>query len=1035
MRPSLAAKFAPIALAPESSPLAREAANAAQSFWHWLPWSKWSKLRKAVEAWYPTGVLKETSIRVDIAELATYHRRIDAAWQIATAYAKELSVDANGKADWATTTTALKDIEHLGRWKAAADLKSMAGPGGSLDRKQLRLSSEKLTHTLKEFDDSWQAILKDMIVTDRTGILAKPASEIAAWLENEAAAIESEATTLERVVGLLKLGKDVAAPTLIERTNHLRKLVEARNRIATASETIKETRSSEEVEAIDHTSIATLASSLLTFLKEWACPLTPGVIGALTDSSARERLGGLVRNSDAAHAEFDKAWHRITTDLFDPDMLVSTNLILNKTPLGELKKWADARTDDFDRLAEWAKYLLVEKEATAFGLNGIIQEVKAGEFGPTDAANAFRARLYRLWLDGLHQKVPILGSFATSTHERLISRFTELDRLHIRSTPARVRGELLLNAERPKTRENAPETSELGILLREVHKKQRHLPLRRLFTQIPWVLPRLKPCLMMSPLAVSTFLDNPELMFDLVIFDEASQVRPHDAVCAIYRGRQLVVGGDPRQLPPTDFFNRSDDAEDPTSDESSIASYESLLDVCLSRGLMRKWLRWHYRSQRESLIAFSNRHFYESRLITFPSADEATGPAINFIKVPEGRFKDGINPIEAKQVAKLVMEHARSSPNLTLGVIAFSQRQQDRILDELEILRRQNPATETFFAEDNTEPFFVKNLENVQGDERDAIYLSIGYGPDETGKVAMRFGPLNQQGGERRLNVAITRARRAMAVVSSLAAADIDLTRAHAEGAKLMRAFLDYAARGPIALGEPSDNLKQETESPFEREVGDELTRRGLTVHRNIGCSDYRIDLAITDSQQSGKYILGVECDGATYHSAATARDRDRLRQAVLEGLGWRLIRVWSSDWIRDRDKQVKRILAALKEATNPKKPASGDLEFKKSPVEKKRFPKPTEFEDIEAVPSSALADAIVATLTTFGSMPAEELTAAVSKQLGFKRTGPKIRDRVIAGVNEMVAAGTLILADDNRVRLVPPGSTTRNKPAGISGL
>jgi len=1019
LRPSLAAKFAPVALAPESSPLARESSKAAQSFWHWLPWSKWGKVRKSIEPWYPTTIPAGSTIRADIAQLTNFHRHNDSAWQVATAYAAELSVESNGKADWESTTTWLKDIEQLGRWKIAVEFRTLAGTGGKLDRKQLQASSDKMAQTLLEFEEIWQVLLKELVVADANSILSKPACEVINWVEVEAAVTGVEERGLGCVVRLLKAEKDVSSDVLRERLEQLRLLVIARTRIDGAIALLQENRSAEELEAIDHASSAALAHTLVKLLADLSQPLTAGIVATLTDPAARERLSGLVRNSSAANKEFEKAWNRIVTDLFDPNRLVSTNVILNKISLGDLKKWAEDRTVDIDRLTEWTKYLQVEKDANAFGLSGILQEVKAGEFGPTDAANAFRARFYRLWLDALHEKVPIVGSFSTLSHERLISRFRELDRLAIRSTPDRIRSELLLNAERPHLLEHAPETSELGILLREVHKKQRHLPLRRLFAQTPWVLPRLKPCLMMSPLAVSTFLDNTELIFDLVIFDEASQVRPHDAICAIYRGKQLVVGGDPRQLPPTDFFNRTDDADDPATDETSMASYESLLDVCLSRGFMRKWLRWHYRSRRESLIAFSNRYFYENRLITFPSADEATGPAINFVKVTDGRFKDGINPIEAKQLANLVMEHARNTPKLSLGVIAFSQRQQERILDELEVLRRQNSAFESFFDENLEEPFFVKNLENVQGDERDVIQLSVGYGPDEAGKVAMRFGPLNQQGGERRLNVAVTRARRAMTVVSSMTAADIDLSRGRSEGAKVLRAFLDYAARGPIALNDPSDNVQRENESPFEQEVGDELIRRGLTIQRQVGCGGYRIDLAITDSQQSGKYLLGVECDGATYHSAATARDRDRLRQAVLEGLGWRLVRVWSSDWIRDREKQVKRILAALKEATNPKStPASRELEFKKTPLEKKRTPKLTEYEEIEVVPESALSTAILQSLVAFGSMPAEDLTAAVAKQLGFKRTGPKIRDRVIAGINNLVAEGRIVLTEDNRIRL-----------------
>jgi RNA polymerase sigma factor (sigma-70 family) len=293
------------------------------------------------------------------------------------------------------------------------------------------------------------------------------------------------------------------------------------------------------------------------------------------------------------------------------------------------------------------------------------------------------------------------------------------------------------------TREGAPDGSELGILLREVNKKRRHMPLRDLFARIPSILQRLKPCIMTSPLAVSTYLDTPELMFDLVVFDEASQVRPHDAIPAMYRGRQLVVGGDPRQLPPTDFFMRTgEDVEETEIDNAGTAPFESLLDVCLALGMTRKPLNWHYRSRREALIAFSNRYFYEGRLVTFPSAAEGTGSAVSFHKVPNGRYKDGVNSIEARRVAELIIVHARTAPKKSLGVIAFSQVQQDRILDELEVLRRENPGTEVYFSEDCDDPFFVKNLENVQGDERDVILLAVGYGPDESGKVPMRLKPI-----------------------------------------------------------------------------------------------------------------------------------------------------------------------------------------------------------------------------------------------------------------------------------------------------
>jgi very-short-patch-repair endonuclease len=513
------------------------------------------------------------------------------------------------------------------------------------------------------------------------------------------------------------------------------------------------------------------------------------------------------------------------------------------------------------------------------------------------------------------------------------------------------------------------------------------------------------------------------LVFDLVIFDEASQIRPHDAICAIYRGQQLVVGGDPRQLPPTDFFTRTGEEGDETDvEEVGTASFESLLDVCLALGLTRKPLRWHYRSRREALIAFSNRYFYEGRLVTFPSALEATGPAVTFVKVPEGRFKDGVNPIEARRVAELVMEHARNSPKRSLGVIAFSQRQQDRILDELEVLRRASPITEVYFAEDRDDPFFVKNLENVQGDERDVIILSVGYGPDESGNVPMRFGPLNRAGGERRLNVAITRARQAMKVVSSMSAGDVDLTRTGAEGAKLLKAFLDYAERGPGSLPALSAEVAAAADTPFEQTVAEELVRRGLKVERRVGFGGYTVDIAVLDPQREGAYLLGVECDGASYRSAVTARDRDRLRRAVLEGLGWTLVRVWSTEWVRDRDKQVRRIFAALELARNPqRKPPSLEVELEPMAPVRRRLSKLVEFDSIEAVPEAALGDAILWSLIELGSMPMDDLVATVGKRLGFKRSGAKIRERVIGTVNSLVASGKLAVAEPDRVRLSEP--------------
>jgi len=421
----------------------------------------------------------------------------------------------------------------------------------------------------------------------------------------------------------------------------------------------------------------------------------------------------------------------------------------------------------------------------------------------------------------------------------------------------------------------------------------------------------------MSPLSVSQYLDSIRLQFDLVIFDEASQVLPQDAIGAIYRGQQVVVAGDSKQMPPTQFF-RSGSGDDAEGDEDD-GPLESILDQCIAIGLNESTLRWHYRSRNEDLIAFSNHHFYGGRLVTFPSPTiDAPDRGVKFLHVQDGVYDRGgnrTNRIEARRVADLVMAHAEQGSEKSLGVIAFSMNQMLAILEELDTRRRARPNLETFFREDRREPFFVKNLETVQGDERDIIFFSVGYGKDRVGKMAASFGPLNQEGGERRLNVAVTRAREHVKLVSSILPADIDIQGTRSQGVRLLRQYMDYAMNGVQTLDAGPATSQGAAESPFEDSVAMELQRHGLIIHHQIGCAGFRIDLAVVDRNHPGEYIMGIECDGATYHSSKTARDRDRLRQEVLEGLGWRIHRIWSADWIKDPQGQVQRALLALEQA------------------------------------------------------------------------------------------------------------------------
>ena len=455
--------------------------------------------------------------------------------------------------------------------------------------------------------------------------------------------------------------------------------------------------------------------------------------------------------------------------------------------------------------------------------------------------------------------------------------------------------------------------SETALLMKEAHKKTRHLALRQLLDAMPRLILQLKPCILMSPLSVSQFLpaDVAKLQFDLVVFDEASQILPEDAVGAIYRGKQLVVTGDNQQLPPTIFFQQSSD-DGAVEEETPL--FESILDACLGAGMTQKMLRWHYRSQDERLIAFSNETYYDGRLVTFPSATFAH-PAfgVHLHHVPDGVYDRGgrrDNPREAQIVAGLVLEHFRNSPDKTLGVIAFSYAQMDAIEDEIDARLREQPDLERFFKSDRLEGFFVKNLETVQGDERDVILLSVGYGRDAQGKIELNFGPLNREGGERRLNVAVTRARQKLIVVSSIRARDLQLGDSQARGLAHLQRYLDFAEHGIEAL--PTAEALRLPLSGLHEDVMRELKKLGFESEPMVGCGLCRIDIGVRDPRTAGRFLLGIELDGPMLAQAATARDRDRLRFEVLNRLGWKLHRIGSPDWVYRKEEEIARLRRAL---------------------------------------------------------------------------------------------------------------------------
>jgi very-short-patch-repair endonuclease len=562
-------------------------------------------------------------------------------------------------------------------------------------------------------------------------------------------------------------------------------------------------------------------------------------------------------------------------------------------------------------LHKWCAWRKARTEAVAAGLATLVEAVERGLVLPEHISSTFEVNYCRWWLSAAVENEFALRTFVSAEHERRIGDFRALDDKFTELTQQWIRARLC--ATLPLA-EMVQRSSEWGVLRNEIVKKKRHLPLRELMSRIPNVVRRLTPCLLMSPLSIAQYLTADVGHFDVVVFDEASQIPVWDAIGAMARGRQVVMVGDPKQLPPTNFFDRGDaDA----GEDDVEADLESVLDECLGAGLPRSNLNWHYRSRHESLIAFSNARYYGGGLVTFPSpVTDDTAVSFHHVK---GVYEKGgarINKAEARAlvadlVARLKSRDFRDS-GLTIGVVTFNAEQQALIEDLLDDARRLDPSLEPHFSDDELEPVFVKNLESVQGDERDIMYFSITYGPDAAGSVSMNFGPLNRDGGERRLNVAVTRARHQLRVFSSLTGDQMDLSRTRASGVQDLKHFLEFAQRGPRALAEATMGSRGDFESPFEEGVAAALSRKGWEVRTQIGVSAFRVDLGVVHPDMPGRYLAGVECDGATYHRAATARDRDKLREQILRGLGWTIVRVWSTDWWIDPQGTLEEVHARL---------------------------------------------------------------------------------------------------------------------------
>ena len=605
---------------------------------------------------------------------------------------------------------------------------------------------------------------------------------------------------------------------------------------------------------------------------------------------------------------------------------------IEKSEIYELQKRATYCAADISLLEQWIDFKASIKNCEKDGLGDFIQQVIDLKISKDDIIPCFEKRFYKLWLDSVLDEYPAIRDFRTYKQEELIAEFAKLDKEQCNIAQARIRAKLI--DALPLIDSFSSSMDEIGILKREIKKQRRRMPIRKLFKSIPNLIITLKPCLMMSPLSVSLFLESDFYQFDIVIFDEASQVKTEDAIGAISRGKQVIIAGDSKQLPPTNFFNSSSsDSSDNDIDEddeiensdlnsevgNNSTDYESIIDE--ANCLPEETLKWHYRSRDEQLIAFSNAKIYKNELITFPSnkAGNVKDYGVEYIYVKDGFYDRGGsrgNVPEAEKVANLIFEHIKKFPERSLGVITFGEKQQHAIESVVISRRKKNPEYEDFFSEEaGEEPFFIKNLENVQGDERDTIIFSIGYGKDSNGVFRMNFGPLSKKGGERRLNVAVTRAKYNIKLVGSIQPADIDLEKVSSEGPALLKSYIEFAQHGVSALGIEEQNENESFASPFEKAVYDFIKSKGYDVVSQVGCSGYRVDIGVKHPENKDVFVLGIQCDGRSYFSSKTARDRDRLRQDVLEKMGWNIYRVWSTDWAKSPETEEKRLIAAIEEA------------------------------------------------------------------------------------------------------------------------
>lgn len=567
-----------------------------------------------------------------------------------------------------------------------------------------------------------------------------------------------------------------------------------------------------------------------------------------------------------------------------------------------------------DWLDTWLSYQRVKRRTARDTLGALMEQLENGALPVDQTQLAIKADLYQQLAMHMMDVDDELASLDGNEIQAVRQQFQRYDKelliLQRQQIAANCcRGEIPAGNNR-----GAVGTySELALIQHEASKKRAHVAIRSLLKRAPKAIQALKPCFMMSPMSVAQYLEPGQYEFDVIVMDEASQIRPEEALGAIARARQLVVVGDPKQLPPTSFFTRmATDAEYDDDEDVGLERAESILDAVIPVFPTRR-LRWHYRSRHESLIAFSNQKFYDGDLVLFPSPfNDNDEYGVKFTRLNDATFKEGVNLVEAERIVEMLAEQLQERPDESVGVVAMNIRQRDQIEALWEMRLGQDNLLQRAFEnnQNKDEPLFIKNLENVQGDERDVVIISMTYGPESAGGVTyQRFGPINSDVGWRRLNVLLTRSKKRMQVVASMGSGDIRADSTSKRGVQSLRALLEYCETGHLKT---TVQTGRAPDSAFELAVIRKLAAAGYESEPQVGVAGFFIDLAVRNPDRPGEFLMGIECDGASYHSAKSARDRDRLRQEVLENLGWRIRRIWSTDWFRNADAQLQPILAEL---------------------------------------------------------------------------------------------------------------------------